>query len=169
MSLQASVFETKLGWFGLAGIKGCVWRLVIGHRTASDALKSLRKHFVGQDLVEYDWFPKLRKRLQDYATGKSDSFHDIELRTEHRTPFQQKVLAATRAIPFGDIASYSELASRVGSPKAARAVGAVMASNEIPILIPCHRVLGSSGKLTGFSAPRGVRFKEDLLVMEAGF
>ncbi len=167
MQLQACVFPTKLGWFGLAGTDGCVRRLVIAHRVSDEAWKALRKHFGEDELVKANWHPTLRQRLQDFAAGKKVSFHDFTLHTEHRTEFQQHVLAATQAIGYGEVVSYGELAARVGSPKAARAVGAVMASNEIPILIPCHRVVGSSGKLTGFSAPRGVRLKEEMLAMEA--
>jgi methylated-DNA-[protein]-cysteine S-methyltransferase len=91
----------------------------------------------------------------------------VRVHDDDRTEFQQRVFAATRRIPFGNTLSYGELATEVGSPKAARAVGAVMASNHVPIIIPCHRVIGRHGELTGFSAPRGVSLKRQLLELEA--
>jgi methylated-DNA-[protein]-cysteine S-methyltransferase len=84
-----------------------------------------------------------------------------------RTAFQTKVLDETRKIAFGETATYGELADRVGSPRAARAVGTVMASNRVPIIIPCHRVIASGGKLGGFSAPQGVDLKSRMLAFEA--
>ena len=72
-----------------------------------------------------------------------------------------------RNVPYGQTLSYAELAAKAGSPKAARAVGSVMAQNRVPLIIPCHRVVGSGGHLGGFSAPRGIAFKKQLLELEA--
>lgn len=166
MGLQACVFSTSLGWLGLAGQGRCVWRLVIGHRRADDAWASLRGHFGDGPLVESNWHPALQKMLIDFSEGKPVSFDKISVQIEPRTEFQKKVLLATRAIGFGETISYGELAARVGSPRAARAVGSVMASNSVPIIIPCHRVVGSGGALGGFSAPQGVGLKQRLLEME---
>jgi len=80
------------------------------------------------------------------------------------TPFQQRVWAALRAIPAGHTRSYSEIASAIGSPKAARAVGGACGANPIPLLVPCHRVLASGGKLGGFSG--GLDWKRRLLAAE---
>lgn len=167
MSLRACVFATALGWLGFVGDDRCVWRLTLGHRGGREAWERLRRACDGHTLVEANWYPRLRKRLEQYATGQVDSFEDIRVRIEHRTPFQQRVLLATRAVEFGETVSYGELAARVGAPRAARAVGAVMASNEVPIIIPCHRVLGSGGRLGGFSAPQGITLKRRMLDLEA--
>lgn len=166
MDLQACVFSTPIGWLGLAGTDKRVWRLTIGHRRSEDAWSDLRQHFADVSLTERDWNPKLKKMLERFAAGKVVSFADVAVRVDHRTEFQQRVLAATQAIGFGEAISYGNLATLVGSPKAARAVGAVMASNQIPIIIPCHRVVGSRGELTGFSAPTGLDLKQRLLDME---
>jgi methylated-DNA-[protein]-cysteine S-methyltransferase len=152
---------------GLAGQDRCVWRLVIGHRLAEDAWASLRRHFEDESLTESNWYPTLKKTLIEFAAGKPISFDNVSVRTEQRTEFQKKVLIATRAIGFGETLSYGELAARAGSPGAARAVGSVMSSNSVPIIIPCHRVIGSGGALGGFSAPQGIRLKQRLLEMEA--
>lgn len=167
MGLQACVFSTPLGWLGLVGQDRCVWRLVIGHRRVEDAWASLRRHLGEEPLAESNWHPTLKKRLTEFSAGKPVSFDNILVRTEQRTEFQKKVLIATRAIGFGETLSYGELATRVGSPRAARAVGTVMSSNTVPIIIPCHRVIASGGMIGGFSAPQGISLKQRLLDLEA--
>jgi methylated-DNA-[protein]-cysteine S-methyltransferase len=82
------------------------------------------------------------------------------------TDFQQRVVRECRRIPYGHTLAYGELAVRAGSPHAARAVGGVMARNRIALVIPCHRVVGSAGKLGGYSAPDGIRMKTRLLELE---
>lgn len=90
----------------------------------------------------------------------------LDLRT---TPeFHQKVYREALKIKRGQTISYGELAQRAGSPRAARAVGQAMARNPLPLIIPCHRVLASNGKLTGFTAPGGLSAKKRLLAMERG-
>lgn len=81
------------------------------------------------------------------------------------TPFQQKVWTALGQIPYGKTASYLDIARAVGNEKACRAVGGANGKNPIPIIIPCHRVIGKSGKLVGFSS--GLRIKEALLKLES--
>lgn len=81
------------------------------------------------------------------------------------TPFQRSVWDALRAIPYGETVSYGEIARRVGRPAAVRAVGAANGSNPIPILIPCHRVIGANGTLTGYGG--GLDRKRKLLALEA--
>jgi methylated-DNA-[protein]-cysteine S-methyltransferase len=82
------------------------------------------------------------------------------------TPFQQRVYRAVMKIPFGEVMSYGGIARMIGQPEAARGIGGAMARNPLPIIIPCHRVVGSSGKLTGYSAPGGIASKSWLLEME---
>jgi len=80
--------------------------------------------------------------------------------------FTREVLNLTCSIPWGEVASYGELASRLGNPKAARAVGGALARNPIPLIIPCHRVVASDGSLHGYSASGGIALKERLLQLE---
>ena len=80
------------------------------------------------------------------------------------SPFQKKVLTALGRVPYGETISYGELAKKIGNPKASRAVGQANARNPIPIVIPCHRVIGCSGKLTGFGG--GIDVKQALLDLE---
>lgn len=104
-------------------------------------------------------------QLMEYFTGKRQAF-DLPLFMDDLTPFQRKVLLLTSQIPFGSVLSYGELALQAGSPGAARAVGAAMAGNPIPIIIPCHRVVGSDRSLHGYAAPDGIHTKATLLQLE---
>ena len=101
-------------------------------------------------------------QLNAYFAGKLESF-DLPLAPEG-TPFQQKVWKNLCDIPYGETISYGELAKRIGNPNASRAVGLANGSNPIPIVIPCHRVIGSNGKLTGYGG--GLNIKEKLLALE---
>ena len=160
------IFPTQIGWMGLVGREKIVERLVIGHSSA-DSLWELLTMEAGGDFTEKDWFPELRSRLEAFACGEWTDFTDVSVNLLHLTPFQHRVVTELRKVPFGQTLSYAELAARAGSPKAARAVGSVMAQNRVPLIIPCHRVVGSGGHLGGFSAPRGIAFKKQLLALEA--
>lgn len=102
------------------------------------------------------------RQLRSYFAGKLESF-DLPLAPEG-TPFQLEVWRRLCEIPYGETISYGELARRIGNPNASRAVGLANGSNPIPIVIPCHRVIGSNGKLTGYGG--GLPIKEKLLALE---
>lgn len=102
------------------------------------------------------------RQLQAYFAGDLENFN-LPLAPEG-TPFQMEVWQRLRDIPYGQTISYGELARRIGNPKASRAVGLANGSNPIPIVIPCHRVIGSNGKLTGYGG--GLPIKEKLLALE---
>jgi methylated-DNA-[protein]-cysteine S-methyltransferase len=109
--------------------------------------------------------PVLREaqtQLEEYFGGKRRMF-SVAL-APVGTPFQQQVWQELRAIPFGETRSYGELARRIGRPTAMRAVGAANGRNPLSIIVPCHRVIGSSGKLTGFAG--GLAAKATLLRLE---
>jgi methylated-DNA-[protein]-cysteine S-methyltransferase len=100
--------------------------------------------------------------LTAYFDGKLREF-DLSLKPDG-TEFQLDVLAQLQKIPYGTTASYGDIAKRIGRPKAVRAVGAANGRNPLPIIIPCHRVIGSGGALTGFGG--GLPTKEALLRLE---
>jgi methylated-DNA-[protein]-cysteine S-methyltransferase len=102
------------------------------------------------------------RQLRAYFAGELEAF-DLPLAPQG-TPFQQKVWEELCKIPYGETTSYGELAKRIGNPNASRAVGLANGSNPIPIIIPCHRVIGSNGKLTGYGG--GLPIKEKLLALE---
>ena len=100
--------------------------------------------------------------LHAYFAGE---LHEFDLVLDPQgTPFQLTVWKRLTEIPYGETISYGELAKRVGNPNASRAVGLANGSNQIPIVIPCHRVIGSNGKLTGYGG--GLQTKERLLALE---
>jgi methylated-DNA-[protein]-cysteine S-methyltransferase len=102
------------------------------------------------------------RQLNAYFAGELENF-DLSL-SPQGTPFQQKVWAELQKIPYGKTLSYGEVARRIGNPKASRAVGLANGSNPISIVIPCHRVIGANGKLTGYGG--GLPIKERLLALE---
>lgn len=102
------------------------------------------------------------RQLQAYFAGELETF-DLPLAPQG-TPFQLSVWNRLCEIPYGETISYGELARRLGNPNASRAVGLANGSNPIPIVIPCHRVIGSNGKLTGYGG--GLPIKEKLLALE---
>jgi methylated-DNA-[protein]-cysteine S-methyltransferase len=105
------------------------------------------------------------RQINEYFEGKRQAF-DLSLDLSGVPAFQQEALKATLAIPYGQTATYAEIAAAIGHPGAARAVGRAEATNPIPIVIPCHRVVGSDGKLHGYGGPGGISLKAKLLAME---
>lgn len=103
-----------------------------------------------------------KQQLAEYFAGQRQVF-DLPLRVQG-TPFQQRVWAALREIPYGQTRSYKQIAEQIGSPNASRAVGMANNRNPIAILIPCHRVIGADGSLTGYAG--GLAAKERLLALE---
>ena len=108
-------------------------------------------------------FAEVREQLRSYFAGERIVFN-LPLILEG-SEFQNKVWNALQAIPYGETISYKELAERIGKPRAVRAVGAANGANPIPIIIPCHRVIGNDGSLTGFGG--GLPLKKKLLQLES--
>ena len=108
-------------------------------------------------------FAAAARQLKEYFAGERREF-DLPLRLDG-TEFQLLVLDELRRIPYGATTSYGDIAKRIGRPKAVRAVGAANGRNPIPIIVPCHRVIGSGGALTGFGG--GLDTKKALLQLEA--
>lgn len=105
---------------------------------------------------------KAAKQLEEYFEGKRKDF-DLPLKQEG-TEFMQKVWQALQEIPYGETRSYKQVAEMIKNPKAVRAVGMANNKNNIPIIIPCHRVIGSNGKLVGYAL--GLEIKQALLDLE---
>ena len=123
--------------------------------------KGARRHQSGW-LRKPELFNEVKRQLQSYFNGELREFN-VPL-APRGTEFQRQVWNALRTIPFGATLSYGELAEKIGRPTASRAVGAANGRNPIPVIIPCHRVIGSSGKLVGFGG--GLPTKHYLLAME---
>lgn len=113
-------------------------------------------------LEENEWTKKAVIQLEEYFTGQRKKF-DLPLNL-HGTDFQKKVWNGLLEIPYGETTTYGKLAHAIGDDKAARAVGMALHNNPIMIVVPCHRVIGANGSLTGFAG--GLKVKEKLLSLE---
>lgn len=104
-----------------------------------------------------------RRQLDEYFAGRRRGF-DLDTDLRATAPFARRVLEELARVPYGETTTYGALAERVGAPRAARAVGTVMNRNALPIVLPCHRVVGANGSLTGYGG--GLHVKEHLLRLE---
>ena len=161
-----SLFESELGFGGVvASAEGLLEVfLPFDGKNQRDMLGHISIHYA----VPGEESPVTKRAadlLSRYFAGETA---DFALAIDRRgfTPFQWAVYRSVMAIPYGEVRSYSRVAEEIGSPRAARGIGGAMARNPLPIIIPCHRVVGKSGELTGYSAPGGVVSKLWLLEME---
>ena len=164
---RAAVFQLQPGWIAAGTVAGRIARCTLPRPDRSAALAALGVLGSGGLAVvpEGDELLSLvGDLLQSYFAGRPTAF-DLPLALNERPHFTRHVLQACAAIPYGTTVTYGELARNCGQPAAARAVGQVMARNPIPIIIPCHRVVGSGGRLTGFGG--GLGLKAELLRLEA--
>lgn len=164
-----TAFETDLGWMGMVYDQSELQEVEFGHPNFDNLVRRLKSR--GIDLADAQqtptgWAQRCARGLKQLAAGKTYSFDTIPLSLGHLTPFGKRVLTACRDIPWGQVLTYGELAAKAGSPNAARAIGNVMANNRFPLVVPCHRVVGSGGSLGGYSAPGGVATKRQLLLRE---
>ena len=127
----------------------------------NDDPKRVRLNIVGED-NRHPILLETERQLREYFAGKRKRF-DVKMDFAG-TDFQRKVWQALLAIPFGETRSYRDIARQVGNPAAVRAVGAANGRNPISIIAPCHRVVGSTGRLTGFAG--GLAVKAQLLALE---
>jgi len=163
--IHLGVFETELGWIGVARSPDGLLSLELPQASRSGVLSRLLERWPEAEVVEEEDLGDLPSQLRQYLSGQRRAFQQ-PLDLSQVTPFQRSVLERTMGIPYGETRTYAWLAAQVGRPRAARAVGQVMASNPVPIIIPCHRVVGSAGDLRGYGG--GLGMKERLLALERG-
>ena len=161
--LNYITFSTDMGWIGiLSSAKGLVGT-TLPQRSAQEACQLL-----GNSVNQATWSPHpfkdLMERLRTYFSGHKVAFPD-KLDLFRATHFQREVWEITRLIPYGETRSYAWVAEQIKRPEAMRAVGQALSKNPLPIIVPCHRVVASDGKLGGFSG--GVEMKRYLLSLEA--
>jgi methylated-DNA-[protein]-cysteine S-methyltransferase len=157
MSLFYKLIDSPIGKLKLVasekGLVGILW--------AEDRPGRVRLSELTED-VKHPVLVKTEEQLREYFQGQRRKFTvPLDMRG---TPFQKQVWEALLAIPFGETRSYGQLAKQLGNPDATRAVGAANGRNPVAIIAPCHRVIGSSGKLTGFAG--GLEAKAHLLSLE---
>ena len=161
--LKYITFNTIMGWIGVFdSVKGRL-RTTLPQHSAQEAHQLL-----GDRLNHAAWSPHLFddliQRLRIYFGAHKVNFPD-ELDLSGATPFQRQAWEITRLIPYGETRSYTWVAEQIGKPGAVRAVGQALARNPLPVIIPCHRVVASDGRLGGYSG--GVEMKKYLLYLEA--
>lgn len=165
-STKYVIFETKWGYFGILGTKFGLFRTCLplpGHEKVKNVLL---KDFTN---ARFDkaFFKSVQTKVVAYFEGEPVDFGgDISVDLDGLSDFSKKVLAECRKVNFSERISYKELAERTGRPEAVRAVGGALARNPLALIIPCHRVICSNGKIGGFSAAGGVKLKKKLLRFE---
>ena len=189
-SLKYVIFRTRLGWFGLLGGERGLLRtsLPVGSR---DKAKSVLLKGIGAATCERRLFSGLQEKIKAYFEADCVDFADacVELpRTNFASKvnagfgphqkvgcglkiseFSEKVLITCRGVEYGRTVSYGQLARLAGRPGAGQAVGNVLSRNPVPLIIPCHRVIRSDGKIGGFSAAGGIKLKQKMLELERQF
>jgi O-6-methylguanine DNA methyltransferase len=156
--------ETPLGRFWLAasdlGLVAVEWG-----RTRAEFDAYLSKRFKRTVKYAPSHVRQAATQLKEYLNGRQRAFSLVIDWTVLRQ-FQQSVLQATYEIPYGETRTYKEIAGRIGRPRATRAVGRAEATNPMPLIIPCHRVIGMDGKLHGYGMVEGLKTKAWLLKLE---
>ena len=164
--VEFAVIETQWGTFGFVARNSGEAELLATYTPSAEP--KIRKR------IAEDWpdaqeratlLPRFRKAIAAFYSGTPVEFN-VDVDVHRFSEFQQAVLDACRRIPYGQTATYADLARAAGRPGAARAAGSTMARNPMPIVIPCHRVVRTDGGLGGFSSVRGVGEKQQLLEME---
>jgi methylated-DNA-[protein]-cysteine S-methyltransferase len=171
-TIKYTIFKTKWGYFGLAGTTQALLRTHLPgpepEKVKSALLSNLPAHRQVSCGDQYDktLFKSLQHRIAAYFEARCANFDDIPIVLDGLSGFAQLVLTACRDIAFSQTISYGQLAKRLGRAGAGRAVGAALAKNPLPLIIPCHRVICTNGKVGGFSAAGAVVLKEKLLALE---
>jgi methylated-DNA-[protein]-cysteine S-methyltransferase len=148
-------YDYPIGMVGIAEEDGAIARVFFSGK---------KKNLPGFSTAETPLIKKAAAQLAEYFNGKRRSF-DLPLAL-HGTDFQRSVWKALQTIPAGETRSYKDIAALIGNPKAVRAVGMANNRNPIVIIVPCHRVIGSDGSLTGYGG--GLPAKQYLLNLEKG-
>ena len=161
------LFDTELGAFGIAWGEAGLARLQLPERDRARTEQRLRARFA--KLESFAPPPPVEAAIREikrYLAGEKVDFSPIGLDLTGADPFQVQVYEAARRIGWGQITTYGELASRIGSPREAREVGQALGRNPVAVIVPCHRVLAKGMKIGGFSAYGGALTKRHLLALE---
>ena len=168
------LFETPLGACGIAwreaadsGSQAVVTAVQLPEATPQATESRIsRKSGASQPGTPPPGIAAIIDKIRKHLLGEVQDFRSVPLDLENVDPFFRQIYQATREIPPGQTRTYGEIAKAVGKPAAAQEVGQAMATNPVPIIVPCHRVAAAGGKLGGFSAPGGPATKAKLLALE---
>ena len=160
-----TLFKTPIGWCGLVRTKKGLMSILIGYSKRHQLIKHIKKTFENT-ITKVSPTDKLIDTIIRFSSGENIPFGRYKMDWSSLTPFECAVLNETMKIPYGTVTTYGSLAQKIGSPRGSRAVGNTLSHNPFPLLIPCHRIVRSDGKIGGFSAGGGKELKEKLLRME---
>jgi methylated-DNA-[protein]-cysteine S-methyltransferase len=158
------VFDTPIGACGIAWSEHGITRFRL-----PEATRAATERRMARGAQEAEPPPRIANVIAEvlrYCAGTKIDFTSVALDMPDVVAFHRQVYEAARAVGWGETASYGDLAREIGAPGEAREVGQALARNPIPLIVPCHRILTSDGKLGGFSAPGGTATKERLLALE---
>ncbi|MBX3570484.1 MAG: methylated-DNA--[protein]-cysteine S-methyltransferase [Rhizobiaceae bacterium] len=159
--------ETDLGWIGLAWTPHGLSHLQLPERTRAGTFERLRARAgTGEEGEPPAFVLSVIRSIRRFAAGERIDFAEVSLDISHVGQFRLAIYAAARQIPHGATTTYGDLCAMAGYPGMARETGQAMATNPLPLIIPCHRVLAAGGRLGGFSAPGGTSSKLRLLDLE---
>ncbi len=162
-----ALFKTAIGTCGIAWTERGVCGIQLPEEDARATRARLRRRLVdAREAVPSAEIRRTIEQITALLAGKTSELSDVPLDLEQVPEFYQRVYTATRRIPAGETASYGEIATRIGEPGAARAVGQALGRNPVPLIVPCHRVLAAGGKFGGFAGRGGVTTKMRLLAIE---
>jgi methylated-DNA-[protein]-cysteine S-methyltransferase len=161
------ILATPLGPLALVARDEALVGVALPHRSRAGLVREIADRWPDAT-SSARLLPQLCREIRDYFAGRDDRF-TIKVDLSDSSEFQCRILAACRRIPAGSCLTYGELARRAGRPGAARAVGRALATNPVPLIIPCHRVIAATGALCGFSAAGGLDLKRRLLDHEKRF
>ena len=162
-TLNYTFIDSPIGLIGVASSSKGLVRLKVGLEDPNAFLEFVETQFPGNWTERTSAFKDLKAQLKLYFKGKLVKFN-FKVDPRIGTPFQKKVWAGLRKVPFGQTRSYAWLAKTIGNPKACRAVGNANGKNPISILTPCHRIIRESGALGGYTG--GISYKQFLLDLE---
>lgn len=162
MDKLVSILETPWGYTAAVWSDLGLWALSFPRSSAEEAVTDAHASGLAED-QEHPLAGQLTMELRSYFKGFPVSF-GVPIDWRGYTPFRLAALRHTAAIPYGEVQTYGQIAQAIGNSKGARAVGGAMHNNRTPIVVPCHRVVGSNGDLTGFGG--GLEMKQALLLLE---
>lgn len=158
------VASFPVGFVGLVGQLGKIRKIAL-YLSCEEALADIHAHHPRAQQRLVACLQEALIQLQEYFCGQRRQF-SLDLDWQVLTPFQRRVLQQLQQLPYAERTTYGDLADQVGAPGAARAVGGAMAANPFVIVVPCHRVVGRGGRLTGYSGGAGLPVKQWLLDFE---
>ncbi|MBX9689784.1 MAG: methylated-DNA--[protein]-cysteine S-methyltransferase [Candidatus Obscuribacterales bacterium] len=167
MAQYFTFFDTAIGRMSISWTARGISGLHLPEENDEKTLNALKKRVAEMSEAPPCGFVQdAIKRIQLHLQGINQDFSDINLDLSKCSEFSRKVYAASRKIPAAALLSYGDIAREIGAPAASRAVGRALGANPVPIIIPCHRVIGKNGAMTGFSAYGGCNTKLRLLSIE---